>query len=291
VADAIISLSVERTAERELRVLQVLKLRGSQFLSGKHAYRISAKGIEAFPRLADEGNTNSYVASFARISSGVAPLDVMLFDGYLQGASTLVAGPSGSGKTLLGLHFLMTGARLGEPGLIATLQENPIQLERILNGYQWSLKEPGLDLMYRAPVDLYVDEWVYDLLDAIERTGAKRVLIDSLGDLHATGIEELRFREYMYSLIQRCSRKGVSVMMTQEVPELFGVTQLSQYGISHLSDNVVLLQFLLDDSNVKRAISVIKTRGSAHDSHVRQFEITGDGFVLGDAFLAPQRVS
>jgi len=179
----------------------------------------------------------------------------------------------------------MTGARLGEPGLIATLQENPIQLERILNGYRWSLKEPGLDLMYRMPVDLYVDEWVYDLLDAIERTGAKRVLIDSLGDLHATGIEELRFREYMYSLLQRCSRNGVSVMMTQEVPELFGVTQLSEYGISHLSDNVVLLQFLLDGSDVKRAISVIKTRGTAHDSHVRRFDITRDGFVLGEVSL------
>src|SRR4051794_1482996 len=291
VADAIVSLSVERTAEREMRVLQVLKLRGSNFLSGKHAYRISGKGVEVFPRLAEDVNTDSYEASFERISSGVAPLDVMLFDGYLQGASTLVAGPSGSGKTLLGLHFLMTGARLGEPGLIATLQENPIQLERILNGYKWSLKEPGLDLMYRAPVDLYVDEWVYDLLDAIERTGAKRVLIDSLGDLHATGIEELRFREYMYSLIQRCSRKGVSVMMTQEVPELFGVTFLSEFGISHLSDNVVLLQFVLDDSDLKRAISVIKTRGTAHDSHVRQFEITSEGFVLGDALLPAQRLS
>jgi len=286
VADAIIALSVERTAERELRVLQVLKLRGSNFRSGKHAYRISSKGIEAFPRLADEANTNGYVSSVTRLSSGVAPLDLMLFDGYLEGASTLVAGPSGSGKTLLGLHFLMTGARLGEPGLIATLQENPSQLERILNGYNWSLDEPGIDLMYRTPVDLYVDEWVYDLLEAIERTGAKRVLIDSLGDLRATGIDHLRFREYMYSLLQRCMRKGVSVMMTQEVPELFGATQLSEYGISHLSDNVVLLQFVLQDSDVKRAISVIKTRGSAHDSHVRQFEITSDGFVLGEAFVS-----
>jgi circadian clock protein KaiC len=236
-------------------------------------------------------NTDSYQASSVRISSGVAPLDVMLFDGYLEGASTLVAGPSGSGKTLLSLHFLMTGARLGEPGLIATLQENPIQLERMLNGYGWSLKEPGIDLMYRTPVDLYVDEWVYDLLEAIERTGAKRVMIDSLGDLRAAAIDELRFREYTYSLLQRCSRNGVSVMMTQEVPELFGVTQLSEYGISHLSDNVVLLQFLIGDSDVKRAISVIKTRSSAHDSHIRQFDITTEGFVLGEAFLPTQSLS
>jgi len=291
VADAVISMTVDRTAERESRALQVLKLRGSDFLSGKHAYRISTKGIEAFPRLADEINTDTYEATSKRISSGVAPLDGMLFDGYLQGASTLVAGPSGSGKTLLGLHFVMTGARLGEPGLIATLQENPVQLERILNGYQWSLTEPGVAVMYRTPVDLYVDEWVYDLLDSIERTGAKRVLIDSLGDLRATGIEELRFRELMYSLLQRCTRRGVSVMMSQEVPELFGTTRLSEQGISHLSDNVVLLQFVVDDAEIKRAISVVKTRSSAHDPHIRQFDITSEGFVLGDPFLPTPRPS
>ena len=285
VADAILALTVERTAERETRVMQVLKFRGSNFLSGKHAYRISSKGVEAFPRLADELDATAYESSSVRISSGVAPLDAMLSDGYIQGASTLVAGPSGSGKTLLGLHFLMNGARLDEPGLIATLQENPIQLERILNGYGWSLGEPGIDVMYRTPVDLYLDEWMYNLLDEIERTGARRVVIDSLGDLRASGIEELRFRECIYSLLQRCVRKGVSVMMTQEVPELFGTTRLSEYGISHLSDNVVLLQFILDDSRLKRAISVIKTRGSAHDSHLRQFDITGEGFVLGEAFI------
>ena len=209
----------------------------------------------------------------------------MLADGYIAGASTLVAGPSGSGKTLLCLHFLMAGARAGQPGLIATMQENPIQLERTLNGYDWTLKEPGIELLYRTPVDLYLDQWVYDLLATIDRTGAQRVMIDSLGDLRATAGDELRFREYMYSLLQRCAHKGVSVMMTQEVPELFGVTRLSEYGISHLSDNVVLLQFLLGESQVRRAITVIKTRSSGHDSLIRQFDITSDGFVLGEHLL------
>ena len=70
----------------------------------------------------------------------------------------------------------------------------------------------------------------------------------------------------MYSLLQRCALGGISLMMTQEVPELFGLTRLSEYGISHLSDNVVLLQFPpRGDSEVKRAISVLKTRGSADD--------------------------
>jgi circadian clock protein KaiC len=53
--------------------------------------------------------------------------------------------------------------------------------------------------------------------------------------------------------------------MTQEVPDLFGVSRLSEYGISHLSDNVILLQFLRGDSHIKRALTILKARGSAHD--------------------------
>lgn len=288
VADAIVSLATERTAERELRVARVLKLRGSGFLSGKHAYRLSSGGLEVFPRLADPVEQSTYELTSGRVSSGIPVADEMLADGFFPGASTLVAGPSGSGKTLMGLHFVFSGAELGEPGLIATLQENPTQLQRIVQGFDWSLDHPKIEVMYRTPVDNYLDEWVHDLLDMIEATGARRVMIDSLGDLRAAVTDELRFREYVYSLLQRLSRQQVSVMMTQEVPELFGVTRLSEYGISHLSDNVVLLQFLRGESQVKRAITVLKTRASEHDPRIRQFEITSEGFILGEGFPVDQ---
>jgi circadian clock protein KaiC len=288
VADAIVSLSTDRNAERELRVLQVLKLRGSGFLSGKHAYRLSPQGLDVFPRLADPIELDSYDDRHERMSSGVPALDTMLRDGYYRGASTLLAGPSGVGKTLFALHFVFAGARRGETGVIATFQENPVQLERILHGFSWSLHDPGIELMYRSPVDLYLDEWIYDLLDTVRHTGARRVAIDSLGDLRAACADELRFRECVYSLLQRCARANISVIMTQEVPDLFGVTRLSEYGISHLSDNVVLLQFLRGDSEVKRAITVLKTRGSAHEQDLRQYTITPDGATLGDPFTPSQ---
>jgi circadian clock protein KaiC len=194
----------------------------------------------------------------------------------------LVAGPSGAGKTLLGLHFIFDGAQRGETGVIATFQENPVQLQRIVQNFSWSVRDPGVELMHRSAVDLYLDEWVHAFLDTVERTGARRVLIDSLGDLRATAGDELRFREYMYSLLQRCARANVTVLMTQEVPELFGVTRLSEYGVSHLSDNVILLHYLRRDSPLKRALTVLKTRGSAHDQHLRQFDITTAGIVLGE---------
>ena len=114
------------------------------------------------------------------------------------------------------------------PGLIAAFQENPTQFERIVQGFGWSLSNEGVHHMYRSTVDMYIDEWVYELLDHIERHQIKRVLIDSLGDLRAASLDEVRFREYVYSLLQRTARSGVSLFMTQEVAELFGVMKLSE---------------------------------------------------------------
>jgi circadian clock protein KaiC len=284
VADAIVSLGTDREADRDRRVLSVVKLRGSSSLSGRHAYRISSAGLDVFPRMADPVELDSHTGTQERISSGVPALDAMVSDGLYRGASTLLAGPSGIGKTLLALHFIFAGANAGETGVIATFQENPTQLERILNGFSWSLDVPGIELMYRTPVDLYLDEWVYDLLDTADRTGATRIAIDSIGDLRVAAGEELRFREYIYSLLQRCARANISVVMTQEVAELFGISHLSAYGISHLSDNVILLQFLRGDSQLKRALTILKTRGSTHEPVTRQYEITTNGVRLGDQF-------
>jgi len=289
VADAIISLATTRAAERESRSLRVLKLRGSEFAPGKHAYRLSADGIDVFPRLADEADITGYSLDGARHSSGIAALDEMLAEGYWPGASTLCAGPSGCGKTLMGLHFIFNGIRQGEPGVLATLQEHPTQLARIVKGFGWSAEEEGVELMYRSPVDIYTDEWVYDLLEAVERTGARRVVIDSLTDLQFASPDQTRFREYMYSLVQRFSRQGVSLFMTSELPDLFRVSRLSEFGVSHLSDNVVVLQYIRDGSTVRRALTVLKTRASRHEPEIREFKITREGILLGDPFDPTQR--
>jgi circadian clock protein KaiC len=291
VADAIIQLSTLRTNERELRVLQVLKLRGSAFLSGHHAYRLSERGLDVFPRLADQPLEGDYELGAERVSSGIPALDEMLSDGYWPGASTLVAGPSGAGKTVMGLSFVFGGAEAGERGLIANLQENPSQLERTARGFGWSLKDERVSVLYRSGVDLYIDQWVHELLDTVEREKVQRVVIDSLGDLAFASPDVVRFREYVYSLTQRFSRLGISVLMTMEVPDLFHLSRLTESGISNMSDNVVLLQFLRGESRVKRALTVLKTRASLHEPEIREYVITNDGIVLGDPFADEQTIS
>ena len=286
VADGIIAMGTRHANERSLRLIDVTKLRGSGFRSGRHGYRLSGEGITVFPRLADPAGEEAYSIGDERISTGIPPLDTMLEEGYGQGSSTLVAGPSGVGKTLMGLHFIFNGAGKGQPGVIATLQENPIQLQRIAAGCDWSLDDERVALMYRSPNDVYVDEWVYELLDLVEATGAKRVLIDSLSDLQFAATDPVRFREFIYSLTQRLSHAGISPIMTSELPDLFQVGSLAEYGISHLSYNVILLQYLRSRSRLLRTVTVVKSRASAHDPEIREFDITPDGIVLGDSIQA-----
>jgi circadian clock protein KaiC len=110
-------------------------------------------------------------------------------------------------------------------------------------------------------------------------------MIDSLSDLKYAAPDPIRFREFIYSLTQRLSRAGISAIMTSETPELFDVGHLAEYGISHLSDNVVLLQYRRLDSRLGRTVTILKSRGSAHEPDIREYDITPGGIVLGDPVL------
>jgi circadian clock protein KaiC len=281
VADCVIALETKRTSERSVRYLSVRKLRGSDFLSGDHVYRLTAGGLNVFPRLAD-ARDRSPARTDERASTGIAALDEALEDGYWRGSTTLIVGPTGAGKTLMGLHFVYAGASRDEPGVFVTLQENRTQLTRIIERFGWSIDDPMVTVMDRSPVDIYIDELICELLDRIVATGARRVVIDSLNDLSAAAVEETRLREFLYSLVQRCAHLGVSLMFTHETVELFRITSLSEFGVSHIADNVILLQHIRDGSEMKRALSVLKARGSTHTAAIRQFEIADDGITLGD---------
>jgi circadian clock protein KaiC len=281
VADAVISLEHRGHDTRTIRQLRILKLRGSGFASGAHAYRLTPDGLRVFPRLADERDATAYAFDRARLGSGIPALDDMLTAGYLGAASTVCAGPTGSGKTLFGLHFIFDGAGRGRRGLIASLQENPSQLERIAQGFGWSLTHDNVDLYYRSPVDVYIDEWVYELLEIVERQNTERVMIDSLTELAFVAGDAQRFREYVYSLIQRLSRRGVSVILASELPDLFGTTGITPVAMESMCDNIVLLRYADRGDRIGRTLTVLKTRGSEHRPDVREYVIDGSGITIG----------
>jgi circadian clock protein KaiC len=107
-------------------------------------------------------------------------------------------------------------------------------------------------------------------------------VIDSLPDVMTAAGDPTRFREWMFSLVQRCTRLGISLLMTHEVAELYDIRYVSEAGLSHLADNVIVLQYAKDTAHVTRTLTVLKTRATKHDHAVRRYEITGEGITLAD---------
>jgi circadian clock protein KaiC len=280
VADGILELTREQRGTRDDRYLRVVKLRGSGFLDGQHAFRIGASGLEVFPRLRTPDLAADYETSAERLSSGIPGLDRMIETGWLRGTSTLVTGPSGSGKTVLGLQFLRKGVEEGEPGLLVTFEENPIQLARMVRNFGWSPQElllPGkLEVLYTSPVELQIDTIIHQLFERIERSGVRRVVVDGLAELESGARDPIRFRDYLYAMSQRFSSLDVTCLLTLEGQYGSPGTSPQSRVLSPLSDNILRLE-MSEEEEMTRAIRMVKSRGSRHDSRRRVLRITSSG--------------
>jgi circadian clock protein KaiC len=99
-------------------------------------------------------------------------------------------------------------------------------------------------------------------------------------------VDDTRFREFMYSLAQRFSRQGISLLTTYETPGLLATGSLPGFVVSHLADNAVMLSQYRDHASMTRSLAILKTRASSHDPAMRQFTIGPDGITISDAAAA-----
>ena len=281
IADGIMFLSFRAEGLNRHRYLEVHKVRGRRFFQGMHPFTIYDDGITVYPRIRTPEAFVDYDVASDRVHFGLPRLDEMVDGGLPRGTATMVAGGAGTGKSLMGLHFITNGVEVGEPGAIITFQENPTQLRQIASSFGWDLakmeKEKMLAHLYQSPVEIQPDIHTELVKQAVARVGAKRVLIDSLKDLEIATPDKVRFRDYIYSLVDEFKRAGITVLFTNEIPELFGTFQISEFGISFIADNVILLRYVEMGGYMSRALSVLKVRGSQHSKEIREFTINNSG--------------
>ena len=127
VADGLFWLSQQVERNSIVRKLQVVKLRGQDFVPGLHTVRITADGLQTFPRTFGLAGKSSILKGARRLSSGIPKLDELLHGGIPEGDSLLMTGPSGAGKTLFGTQFIADGIKHGQPGIVAIFEELPGQ--------------------------------------------------------------------------------------------------------------------------------------------------------------------
>ena len=286
VADGLLWLTQRVERNSVVRKLQVIKLRGQESVPGLHTIRITGDGLQAFSRTFGLVGTKAKSAKRRLISIGIPELDRMMGGGIAEGDSVLVSGPSGTGKSALATQFLAQGLRNGESAIAAIFEERP-------PGYTARAATLGLDLitpqktgklelLYLRPLDLSVDETMQEILDAVKRTNAKRVVIDSLVGFEmalAPGFRE-DFRESLYRMIAALTGAGVTIFTTVEIDDTFTAMQFSHYTISFLTDDIIRLRYVEIDGQLRKIITVIKMRGGNHSKDIREYVINDKGVVV-----------
>jgi len=286
IADGLFWLSQKVERNSVVRKLQLLKVRGQGSVPGLHTVRISDAGLQAFSRTLGFVLKNRKPARRRRLSMGIPDLDEMMGGGVLEGDSLLIAGPSGTGKTALATQFISAGLRNGEPAIMAIFEERPKGYADRADSFGLNLKTPlekgKLEILYLRPLDLSVDETMQEILDAVERVDAKRLVIDSLVSLEmalAPGFRE-DFRESLYRLIVALTGAGVTILSTVEVEDTFTGFSFSHYTISFLTDDIIRMRYVEIDGQLRKVMVVIKMRGGNHSKDIREYVITDKGVVV-----------
>ncbi|MCZ7572329.1 MAG: AAA family ATPase [Ardenticatenaceae bacterium] len=289
IADGIIRLSNELQELTAVRMMEVLKMRGADYVTGRHFFEIGADGLTFYPRVHMPSESHDGPASpIQRVSTGVTGLDELLRGGLPRASATIMQGGTGIGKTLLGLQFLVHGARQGEPAVFFTLEETLGQLRTTAQTFGWDLStleaQGLLVLSHTPPVELSADRFLDEVQRQVASLGARRVVLDSLNSLSVGVPSERRVRELVYALTKHLHALGSTLLMSLEIAELLGAAQLSGHGVSSIADNVLVMRYVEVAGRLERAISVLKARGIAHSTELRHLTISSEGVAVGAPF-------
>jgi circadian clock protein KaiC len=295
--DGLIELSWYRKGIRNERRMVVHKLRGSDFLEGEHAYRITRDGLRVFPRLEAllAVPTRREPPLRTRVSSGVASFDtLMLGSGLPAGCTAAVMGPSGSGKTTLALHFVCQSSA-AEPGLWFGCFEPPehlrVRAETMGLDLAGAEASGAVEMLWHPMGEHILDELAHRLIDAVRRRGVKRLVIDGLTAFEQATLEPERIARFWSALANELRALGVTTLHTLELPELVGTEiRVPKGGLSALSEVMVVLRYVELRSRLFRLISLFKVREGAFDPSIRNFTITGAGIVVGEPFEGVEAV-
>ena len=220
--------------------------------------------------------------------TGIAGLDEVTFGGLPRGRATLITGSPGCGKTMLGVEFLVNGARMySEPGVFVAFEETKDELVANAASLKFDLDKLtregmlAIDHVHVDPNEI-AETGEYDLEGlfirlryAIESIDAKRVVLDTIESLFSGFSNTALLRAEIRRLFQFLKSFGVTAIVTGER----GENSLTRWGLEeYVADCVILLDHRVTDQITTRRLRVVKYRGTSHGTNEYRFIIDEQGF-------------
>lgn len=225
-----------------------------------------------------------------RVKTGINGLDEMLGGGFLRETANLIEGAPGTGKTTLGMQFIYNGiVQANEPGLIITFEEFPQQYYHDAAAFGWDfldLEKKGLlKVIMTSPEVSRLDiESVGGMIESsVNQMGARRVVVDSMTHFARLTQDPIELRSLEFSFINALKRQGLTSILTRESPVLLGES-IENTGIGFVVDSYLILRYVEIESTIRKALLILKMRGSDHAKDIRQYDIISSGIEVQSKF-------
>jgi circadian clock protein KaiC len=284
IADTVVRLRMEDMFRATVRSIEIVKSRGHDFQMGRHSFRIvDGHGLQVYRRVqAPRAATRDRAAAYdltTRVSTGIPGLDGITNGGYFLGSTTVVAGISGVGKSVMALQYLAEGARLGERGLMFTLDEQVAQVLR--NGHtigidlQAHIDQGLVQLRYDPPQEMEVDRHFHEIERLVRDFQPRRVVFDSISTYGSSlGTRGRVFRDFFHALVALMKEQQTATVYNHENPEMLGMSSMmGDFAMSSLVDNIILMNWIELGDAFRLGLTVAKMRANQTTRTTHECEI------------------
>ena len=287
VADCVILLDHRVENQTSIRLLRVIKYRGSMHGTNEYPFLIGSSGLSVLPL---SSLRLDHKAPTQRIPTGVPRLDTMLGGkGFYRGSSILVSGGEGTGKSSLAAHFVKAACQRGERALYMSSERSTDEVMRNMRSIGIDLepfvKRGLLHLCALRPGTFSLETHLLTVHNLMKTFNPKVMVVDPITNFVSLGTHA-EVGSMVTRLIDMIKSRQITGMFTS-FTSADSLPDFSEVGVSSQMDTWLLLRNLECNGERNRGLYVLKSRGMAHSNQIRTFVLTDTGIRLLDVYVGP----
>jgi len=171
-----------------------------------------------------------------------------------------------------------------------SFEESPAQLIRNMSSIGVNLaglvQDKLLRIISTRPSGFGLETHLFTIYQTIEEFKPSLVILDPITDFASIGNKN-EIRAMMTRLVDHLKTKGITALLTSaQLGSMVsdGSNSEADAGISSLIDTWIVLETFDVAGERNRAVSVRKSRGTAHSNQIREFVISNRGISLINAY-------